>query len=222
MQQSTTRKHLPRLQTYRRGIACCSARIPCHNRVISSSSHIRSSLIILPTTSSQMDDNDPITQFFPGQDEVDLYAVLDLKSSATLDEIKKSYRRLALLCHPDKQRDLNEEQKSATNTKFQQVGFAYAVLSDDLRRARYDTTGRTSESLFESVASGEGGWEAYFEEVFGKVSRDQLDEDKARYQGAFTFRLYINASKSFLTRFSSYYTRHTPIIRVIRVPRRKE
>ncbi len=71
------------------------------------------------------------------------------------------------------------------------------VLSDDLRRTRYDSTGRTNESLFESVASGEGGWEAYFEEVFEKVSRDRLDEDKTRYQGAFTF-------KSYLIPFNSY------------------
>ncbi|KAF8338077.1 uncharacterized protein EI90DRAFT_3041511 [Cantharellus anzutake] len=132
-----------------------------------------------------MDDNDPITQFFPGEEDVDLYAILNLTSSASSTEIKSSYRRLALSYHPDKQPSSSTpERKSAANTKFQQVGFAYAVLSDELRRARYDSTGRTSESLFESVASGESGWEAYFEEVYQSVSRERLDEDKARYQGS--------------------------------------
>ena len=129
-------------------------------------------------------DQDPITQFFPDEEDVDLYAVLELTSSATPEEIKKSYRKLALAHHPDKHASASESARSATSLKFQQVGYAYTVLGDATRRSRYDATGRTDEGLLSSVADSEGGWEAYFEAVFEKVSRERLDEDKARYQGA--------------------------------------
>ncbi|KAJ3571887.1 hypothetical protein NP233_g3459 [Leucocoprinus birnbaumii] len=78
-----------------------------------------------------MDDHDPISQFFPDQDSVDLYEVLNLKSTATPDEIKKAYRRLALVYHPDKHATAGAEAKETASLKFQQVGFAYAVLSDE-------------------------------------------------------------------------------------------
>lgn len=116
-----------------------------------------------------MDDHpDPILQFFPDAEEgsVDLYAVLELTSTSTtstsgatasardginLDAIKKAYRRLALLNHPDKHAasSANEDEKRAKSLKFQQVGFAYAVLSDEKRRKRSDATGRTDESFLE-------------------------------------------------------------------------
>ncbi|KAJ7063244.1 DnaJ domain-containing protein [Mycena amicta] len=125
-------------------------------------------------------DHDPLSQFFPGEESVDLYAVLDLTSDATVDAIKKAYRQLALKCHPDKQAAAaSDESKSDAATRFQQVGFAYAVLSDEKRRQRYDKTGRTDEGF--SVA--EDGWDAYFEELFDLVTRDKLDEMKKEYQG---------------------------------------
>jgi DnaJ homolog subfamily C member 9 len=129
-----------------------------------------------------MDDNDPIQQFFPGQENIDLYAVLSLTSSATSDEIKKAYRRHALLYHPDKHSSADEEAKNAASLKFQQIGFAYAVLSDEKRRARYDRTGKTDDGA-DGLDPGEGGWEAYFADLFDSVTRQKLDEMKAGYQG---------------------------------------
>lgn len=131
-----------------------------------------------------MDDRpDPIAQFFPDvdPDSVDLYAVLNLTNTATADEIKKSYRKLALVHHPDKHIAAGNEAKGTTVLKFQQVGFAYAVLGDEKRRERYDKTGRTDESLDFGV--GEDGWEAYFEDLFEKVTKEKLDELKKEYQG---------------------------------------
>lgn len=121
-----------------------------------------------------MDDHpDPISQFFPDAEEgsVDLYAVLGLTSattsastsdtnaheSITLDAIKKAYRRLALLNHPDKHGAASEDEKRARSLKFQQVGFAYAVLSDEKRRKRYDATGRTDESFLEGACFASRG-----------------------------------------------------------------
>lgn len=131
-----------------------------------------------------MDDRpDPIAQFFPDQDldTVDLYAVLNLTNTATPDDVKKSYRKLALIHHPDKHSAAAEDVKAAAALKFQQISFAYAVLSDDKRRQRYDKTGRTDEGLDFGVE--DGGWEAYFEELFDKVTKEKLDELKKEYQG---------------------------------------
>jgi DnaJ homolog subfamily C member 9 len=128
-------------------------------------------------------EDDPITQFFPGQESVDLYAVILLTADATHDQIKKSYRRLALIYHPDKHATATETVKADASTKFQQIGFAYAVLSDEKRRQRYDRTGKTDEGL--ELGVGDDGWEAYFEEMFDRVTRGKLDEMKKEYQGCF-------------------------------------
>ncbi|GJE95133.1 DnaJ-domain-containing protein [Phanerochaete sordida] len=132
-----------------------------------------------------MDDTpDPLAQFFPDQDpeSVDLYAVLTLTNAATPDDIKKAYRKLALIHHPDKHSTASEDAQAAAALKFQQVGYAYTVLSDENRRQRYDKTGRTDEGL--DFGAEEGGWEAYFEDLFDKVTREKLDELKKEYQGS--------------------------------------
>lgn len=66
----------------------------------------------------------------------DYYEVLGVSKSATVDDIKKAYRKLAMQYHPDR----NPGNKEAEE-KFKEVGEAYAVLSDDQKRARYDHYG---------------------------------------------------------------------------------
>lgn len=132
-----------------------------------------------------MDDRpDPISQFFPDvePESVDLYAVLTLTSSATPDEIKKAYRKLALTHHPDKHATADANAKAIAALKFQQIGFAYTILSDEKKRERYDKTGRTDEGL--DLGAGEDGWEAYFEDLFERVTKEKLDELKKEYQGS--------------------------------------
>ena len=139
-----------------------------------------------------MDQEDPISQFFPGEEDVDLYGVLDLDNSARLEDIKKSYRRLALQYHPDKHTASSEETRASASIKFQQIGYAYTVLSDEKRRARYDKTGRTDEGF--DLQAGEDGWDAYFEDLFDRVTKGKLDEMKMEYQGdsgsCFSFRSF--------------------------------
>ncbi|KAJ4000801.1 DnaJ domain-containing protein [Lentinula boryana] len=115
-------------------------------------------------------------------DFVDLYTVLSASKTCKLEEIKKSYRRLALKYHPDKHATASESAKAEVSLKFQQVGFAYAVLSDEKRRKRYDQTGKTDEAF--DLAAGEDGWEAYFEQMFDRATRGKLDEMKKEYQGS--------------------------------------
>ena len=127
-----------------------------------------------------MDSNNPTSIFFD-EDEVDLYAVLGIEPTATEEDIKKAYRKLALICHPDKHASSTEDAKLAASRKFQQVGFAYAVLGDKKRRTKYDATGSTEDGF--DLADGDDGWEAYFEALFESITRDKLDQMKKEYQG---------------------------------------
>jgi hypothetical protein len=63
-----------------------------------------------------------------------LYDVLGIAATASNADIKAAYRRLAMLWHPDR----NRENVAEAVTKFQELNSAYAVLSDDQRRAQYD------------------------------------------------------------------------------------
>ncbi|KAI0093653.1 hypothetical protein BDY19DRAFT_265726 [Irpex rosettiformis] len=132
-----------------------------------------------------MDDHpDPISQFFPDVDpeSVDLYEVLSLTKEAKPEEIKKAYRKLALLHHPDKHAAKDEDAKAAQVLKFQQIGFAYTILGDEKKRERYDKTGKADEGF--DLGAGDDGWEAYFEDLFEKVTKQKLDELKKEYQGS--------------------------------------
>ena len=66
----------------------------------------------------------------------DYYKTLGVEKSASQDEIKKAYRKLALKYHPDR----NKGDKQAEE-KFKELGEAYAVLSDTEKRKQYDTFG---------------------------------------------------------------------------------
>lgn len=68
----------------------------------------------------------------------DYYKILGVEKSASQDEIKKAYRKLALKYHPDR----NKDDKTAEE-RFKEVGEAYAVLSDVEKRKQYDTYGST-------------------------------------------------------------------------------
>ena len=69
--------------------------------------------------------------------EKDLYTVLGLQRNADQNEIKKAYRELSLLHHPDKPTG-NEE-------KFKEINNAYGILGDEEKRRMYDMTGQTQE-----------------------------------------------------------------------------
>lgn len=66
----------------------------------------------------------------------DPYTVLGVSKSATPDEVKKAYRKLAMQYHPDK----NKGDKKAEE-KFKEVANAYEVLGDVKKRKEYDTFG---------------------------------------------------------------------------------
>ncbi|KAK4053127.1 hypothetical protein OIV83_001862 [Microbotryomycetes sp. JL201] len=133
--------------------------------------------------------DDPISTFFSGVDNVDLYEVLKVKRDASQQDIKSAYRRLALVHHPDKVA-ANIASSTSTledaNLKFQQIGFAYSVLSDDQRRKRYDEQGKTDE-----LASGktEAEWREYFKELWqGQVTTETIEKFAQHYRGEWTIK----------------------------------
>lgn len=82
----------------------------------------------------------------------DYYEVLGLQKGASADEIKRAYRKLAMKWHPDKWTQASEAEQKTAEVNFKEVGEAYAVLSDDQKRARYDQFGHAGMS-----GSGFGG-----------------------------------------------------------------
>ncbi|KAG8186128.1 hypothetical protein JTE90_022717 [Oedothorax gibbosus] len=69
---------------------------------------------------------------------VDYYSALELSKTATTQEIKQAYRKLALRWHPDKNLDKKEEAEK----RFKEINEAYEVLSDEKKRKIYDQYGK--------------------------------------------------------------------------------
>ena len=82
----------------------------------------------------------------------DYYEVLGLSRSASKDEIKKAYRKLAMKYHPDKNPDNGEAEEH-----FKEVNEAYEVLSNDDKRRRYDQFGHAGVGSSASSQSGAYG-----------------------------------------------------------------
>src|SRR4030095_7267597 len=90
----------------------------------------------------------------------DYYEVLGVQRAATLDDIKKAYRKLALKYHPDK----NPNNPDAEE-KFKEAAEAYGVLSDEEKRARYDRYGHQG-------LGGMGGFDPNQFSDFGDILGD--------------------------------------------------
>lgn len=108
--------------------------------------------------------------------KLDYYAVLAVERSASADELKRAYRKLAMEYHPDR----NPGDHKAEH-KFKEINEAYDVLKDDQKRAAYD---RFGHAAFENGGGGgggfggggfgfEGGLGDIFEQMFGGGRRGQ-------------------------------------------------
>lgn len=80
----------------------------------------------------------------------DYYEVLGVSKTASQDELKKAYRKLALKYHPDRNKGNAEAEQ-----KFKEISEAYGVLSDESKRAQYDQLG--PDAFEQAQAGGAGG-----------------------------------------------------------------
>jgi molecular chaperone DnaJ len=143
-------------------------------------------------------------------DKRDYYEVLGVAKSATADEIKSAYRKLAMKYHPDRNPD-NPEAKE----KFTEISEAYEVLSNPEKRQRYDQFGHQGVNFgpggfdfgrdfshFQDVDLGDilgsifggGGGFGGFGNIFGggRGQRRQADPNAPRRGDDMTFRLEID------------------------------
>jgi curved DNA-binding protein len=121
---------------------------------------------------------------------IDYYEVLGTKKTATEEEIKNAYRKLARKLHPD----LNPNDKDA-NKKFQQLNEANEVLSDPVKRKKYDQYGKDwqhSDQYEQARQSGRrnasqgsaGGSEGEdFSDFFSSMFGGGGSRSKAKYRG---------------------------------------
>src|SRR6202012_3592016 len=101
--------------------------------------------------------------------KADCYELLGLPRNASMDDLKKAYRKLAMQYHPDR----NPGNVEAEH-KFKEISSAYQILSDPERRAAYD---RYGHAAFEQGAGGAGfggfefgaGFADIFDEMFGEI-----------------------------------------------------
>jgi molecular chaperone DnaJ len=98
----------------------------------------------------------------------DYYEVLGVDRSASPDEMKKAYRKLAMKYHPDR----NPENPAEAEEKFKEASEAYEVLSDPDKRARYDRYGH--EGVRSAFGQGGFTWSDFHhqqdvEDIFGDI-----------------------------------------------------
>jgi molecular chaperone DnaJ len=79
----------------------------------------------------------------------DYYAVLGVGRNAGIEEIRKGFRRLALLYHPDR----NPESVREAEAKFKDINEAYTVLGDESKRRQYDYLIHTSRGSGGTVSA---------------------------------------------------------------------
>jgi molecular chaperone DnaJ len=95
----------------------------------------------------------------------DFYKLLEIGKNASDAEIKKSYRRMAMKFHPDR----NTDDPETAEKKFKEIKEAYEVLSDPKKRAAYDQFGHAG--VDPSMGGGRGGADN-FSDIFGDVFGD--------------------------------------------------
>ncbi|MBO6091767.1 MAG: DnaJ domain-containing protein, partial [Acetobacter sp.] len=124
---------------------------------------------------------------------LDYYEILEVSKTASADEIKKSYRKLAMKYHPDR----NQGNKEA-EAKFKDINQAYDILKDEQKRAAYDKFGHAA---FEGGAGGAsgfdfsnfdfGGFGSGLGEIFEQMFGDTMGRRRGEKSGGNNVQAYI-------------------------------
>lgn len=98
----------------------------------------------------------------------DYYEILGIPKAASLDEIKKAYRKLALKYHPDK--NPNNPEAEAT---FKEVAEAYSVIGDEEKRKKYDNIGYSTKDFHDFGGFADFDMHDIFESFYGRYNHNQ-------------------------------------------------
>ena len=112
----------------------------------------------------------------------DYYDVLGISKSAPKDEVKKSYRKLAMKYHPDRNPDNPEAE-----AKFKEASEAASILLDDEKKSRYDQLGHAGVDGQAGGFGGAGGFEGFsgfgdFSDIFSSIF-EEFSGGRSRHRG---------------------------------------
>ncbi len=133
----------------------------------------------------------------------DFYQILGVSKSASADELKKAYRKLAMKYHPDK----NPNDKAAEE-KFKEISHAYDILSDEQKRAAYDRYGHDAFTQGGMGGAGGGagaagfdfssGFADIFEDLFGMGGGRAQAQQQQNTRGAdLRYNLSVSLEEAF-------------------------
>ncbi len=139
----------------------------------------------------------------------DYYEVLGLSKGASDEEIKKSYRKLAMKYHPDRVANLPDAEKKQSEDKFKELQEAYAALSDAEKKQMYDQFGHAGvggNSASGGGFGGAGGFEDIFDafgDLFGGGGRRSARNPNAPMKGSdleYTIQISLEESATGIER----------------------
>ena len=111
--------------------------------------------------------------------KTDFYEILGVSKNASLDEMKKKYKKLAILVHPDK----NPSDPIGAKEKFQLLSLAMETLSDPRKKKLYDQLG--IKEYLNYIKGNQSSNETYnYETIYKKFTTDDIDQYEVQYIGS--------------------------------------
>jgi DnaJ family protein C protein 9 len=110
-------------------------------------------------------------------DKITLYMLLGVNEKATENEIRKAYKKMVYIVHPDK----NPNDPNA-NENFRNLNKAYKILMNDEKRKLYDETGEYDENEDEKIDL-ENTYQ-YYREIYPKLKLEDIENFSLKYRGS--------------------------------------
>jgi DnaJ-class molecular chaperone len=124
---------------------------------------------------------------------MDFYQLLELERTASDDDIKKAYRKLAMKYHPDRNKDDTE----TAEKKFKQIKEAYETLSDPAKRASYNIRSAKPKQNYSSAFRDDVDFEN-FADIFGQAFRNaQYRQAKPQKNSTVTINISVTLAEIF-------------------------